>query len=291
MMKKRLPIFQSSHGRQQYLAAYEAMFKLWTVPYDSVDVKTSFGSTHINITGPGHGSPLFLLQGAGLSSMSWYANVSGLSASHRVYAVDTIGDAGKSIAKRLIEKRSDYAQWLREVFDGLNMEKAFLMGHSHGGWLTLNMALHYPDRLRAIVLLAPAASIYPLGLIPKLIMYLGAMKIRPPARSMFKKMAPKGIVYEEAFIQLMEVVTKQCVPAMLFPDVYTDDELKQIEPPVLLLIGALEKIYNLKKAIERAERLIPKLTSEIIPNAGHTLMMDQPDIINRRVLDFLGLHE
>jgi hypothetical protein len=32
-----------------------------------------------------------------LSSTAWFANIAELSANHRVYAVDAIGDAGKSI--------------------------------------------------------------------------------------------------------------------------------------------------------------------------------------------------
>ncbi|MBT8369290.1 MAG: alpha/beta hydrolase [Deltaproteobacteria bacterium] len=52
----------------------------------------------------------------------------------------------------------------------------------------------------------------------------------------------------------------------MFPTVYTDEELKQIEMPALLLIGAGDEIYNPKKATDRAQRLMPDLTAEIIPN-------------------------
>ena len=114
------------------------------------------------------------------------------------------------------------------------------------------------------------------------------LKIRLPARSMFKMLASKGVVFEEKFIHLMEMVTKYCLPATMFPTVYTDEELKQIEMPTLLLIGAGEKIYNPRKAIERARRLMPNLTYEIILNAGHTLNMEQPEIINARILEFLS---
>ena len=37
-MKKRLPIFATADDRAKYLAAYEAMFTLWTVPHDAIDV-------------------------------------------------------------------------------------------------------------------------------------------------------------------------------------------------------------------------------------------------------------
>jgi pimeloyl-ACP methyl ester carboxylesterase len=143
------------------MAAYEAMLGLWTVPYESVEVETTFGSTLINVTGPVDGPQLVLLHGAGLSSTAWFANIAGFSTKHRVYAVDVIGDAGKSIAEQLLEKRIDYAQWLREVLDTLNIEKCYLLGHSYGGWLTLNMALAYPERLSKIITVSRPQCIRP----------------------------------------------------------------------------------------------------------------------------------
>jgi len=290
-MKKKLPIFNTPENRAKYLAAYEAMFSLWQVPHDAIDVKTSYGSTHINASGPEDGYPLVLLHGAGLSSTVWFANIAALSAHHRVYAVDVIGDAGKSVAERLLDRRTDYAKWLNEVFDGLNIERGDLLGHSYGGWLTLNMALAYPQRLRKIVLLAPAASYRPLGLITKLLFFLGEFRIHPPARSILKVSAAKQTVLEEAFVHLMEEVTRYCRSAIMYPTVFTDAELKQIDLPALLLIGAGEKIYNPRKVIARAQRLLPDLTAEIIPDAGHLLIMDQPEIINARILKFLSTGE
>jgi pimeloyl-ACP methyl ester carboxylesterase len=286
-MKKKLPIFTTSDGRAKYMVAYESMFSLWKVPYDSIEVRTTYGSTHINVSGPGDGYPLVLLHAAGLSSTAWFANIAELSANQRVYAVDVIGDAGKSVADRLMLRRTDYAQWLREVFDELNIESGFLLGHSYGGWLTLNMALAYQERLQKIVLLAPAASIYPMNLLTNLGLRL-PFKIRPPARFVFKMIASKGTVFEETFIHFMEMVTRYCVPATMFPTVYSEEELRQVELPALLLIGAGEKIYNPKKALRRAQRLMPNLTAEIIPNVGHTLTMEKPEIINSRILEFLS---
>ena len=151
------------------------------------------------------------------------------------------------------------------------------------------MALAYPERLRKIVLLAPAASFRPLGFMTKLILHLAEFKIHPPVKSFLQVAAAKGTVLEETFIHHMEEVTRYCRTATsVWPTVYTDAELKQIELPALLLIGAGEKIYNPRKAIDRAQRWIPHLRAEIIPNAGHLLIMDQPEIINARILEFLS---
>lgn len=287
-MRKKLPIFTTAEGRAQYLAAYEDMLSLWKVPHDAIEVKTGYGSTHINVSGPLDGDPLVLLHAAGLSSTVWFANIEALSTHRRVYAVDVIGDAGKSVADRLLDKRADYANWLKGVLDELDIERCDLLGHSYGGWLTLNMALAYPKRLRKIILLAPAASLRPLGFITKLILYLGEFKIHPPARSMLKAASAKGTMIEQTFIRLMEEVTRYCSPATMYPTVFSDQELKRIELPSLLLIGAMDKIYNPNKAIKRAQRWMPVLTAEIISNAGHLLIMDQPEIINARILKFLA---
>jgi len=287
-MKKKLPIFSTPENRAKYLTAYEAMFSLWKVSYDPIDINTSYGSTHINVSGPVDGHPLVLLHAAGLSSTVWFASIASLSARHRVYAVDVIGDAGKSVADRVMGRRTDYAHWLRELFDGLHIEKCNLLGHSYGGWLTLNMAMAYPDRLHKIVLLAPAASFRPLGFITKLILYLSEFNIHPPARSMLKAIAAKDTVLEEPFIHLMEMVNRYCSPATMYPTVYTDLELKQIDHPALLLIGSEEKIYNPQSAIERAQRWMPYLSAEVVPDAGHLLILDRPNIINKRILKFLN---
>jgi pimeloyl-ACP methyl ester carboxylesterase len=287
-MKKKLPIFSTPENRAKYLTAYEAMFSLWKVSYDPIDINTSYGSTHINVSGPVDGHPLVLLHAAGLSSTVWFASIASLSARHRVYAVDVIGDAGKSVADRVMRRRTDYAHWLRELFDGLHIEKCNLLGHSYGGWLTLNMAMAYPDRLHKIVLLAPAASFRPLGFITKLILYLSEFKIHPPTRSMLKAIAAKDTVLEEPFIHLMEMVNRYCSPATMYPNVYTDLELKQIDHPALLLIGSEEKIYNPQSAIERAQRWMPDLSAEVVPDAGHLLILDRPNIINKRILKFLN---
>ena len=184
-------------------------------------------------------------------------------------------------------KGKDYAQWLKEVLDRLNIDKCCLLGHSYGGWLTLNMALAFPEQVQKIVLLAPAASFYPLSLMTKLVLHLGKFKIGPPARSFLQAIAAKGTVLEETFIQLMEMVTRYCSPATMFPTVFTDDELKQIDLPVLLLIGSKEKIYQPQKVIERAKRCLPDVTAEIIPEVGHLLILDKPEFINKRILKFL----
>jgi len=64
-------------------------------------------------------------------------------------------------------------------------------------------------------------------------------------------------VVEATFIHLMEVVMQYYSHATMYPTVYTDEQLKRIDHPALLLIGSEDKI----KAIRRAQRWIPDLTA------------------------------
>ncbi|HUL62238.1 MAG TPA: alpha/beta hydrolase, partial [Methanocella sp.] len=57
---------------------------------------------------------------------------------------------------------------------------------------------------------------------------------------------------------------------------------------VLLLVGDQERVLDPARALERARRLVPGVEAEIVPDAGHALPIDQPTIVNERLLKFFG---
>ena len=84
---------------------------------ESADLSSPFGTTHVNICGPRDGEPLVLLHGGGSTSTVWFANAGELSRTHRVYAVDTIGEAGRSVSDgRPVDSLAGFMEWL----DGLS---------------------------------------------------------------------------------------------------------------------------------------------------------------------------
>jgi pimeloyl-ACP methyl ester carboxylesterase len=58
--------------------------------------------------------------------------------------------------------------------------------------------------------------------------------------------------------------------------------------PVLVLIGDKERVLDPVRAVERARRRVPGVEAEIIPGAGHALPIDQPEIVNARLLEFFN---
>jgi pimeloyl-ACP methyl ester carboxylesterase len=67
----------------------------------------------------------------------------------------------------------------------------------------------------------------------------------------------------------------------------SDNELRSLHMPVLLLFGDGEVIYNSAQAFDRARRLIPHCEGELIPHCRHDMGFSQSRIVDARVLDFL----
>lgn len=280
-------MFRTPQGQARYFAAYEATLALWPVPVESIDVPTRFGLTHLHICGPQAAPPLLLLPGQAISSTMWYPNIEALSSAHRVYALDIPGDMGKSLQSRRFVKPTDFADWLTDLFDALQLEQAHVAGLSYGGFIALRFALSAPQRVIKLVLMAPASL----------------LSIRP---SFFLRMAsvflPAFILSREAKQQvLLGAYTPNAAPvigqmltstdfrySMYLPPNHTDEELKQVKAPTLLLLGDQEVIYNAGAALKRAATFIPNLQTRLIPGAGHALNFDQPEMVNQSILEFLA---
>jgi len=50
-MSSQLSSFKSSKGEAEYVSAYDAVLKLWPVPFEENDVMTRFGTTHVIASG------------------------------------------------------------------------------------------------------------------------------------------------------------------------------------------------------------------------------------------------
>jgi pimeloyl-ACP methyl ester carboxylesterase len=149
--------FVNADAEQAFRNAYDALCQQrWPTPPQQRNVETRFGATHV-FHWPGTGTPIVLLHGSGATSIMWHKAIKGL-AGHQLYAVDTIGEPGRSLQRAPIRDPQDLASWLDEVLAGLELDHVHLVGASYGGWLALNQALRSPKRLATISLVEPVAS-------------------------------------------------------------------------------------------------------------------------------------
>ncbi|KGE16840.1 alpha/beta fold hydrolase [Paenibacillus wynnii] len=284
---------------QDYYDSYAACLSLWPVPLKTMNVSTTYGETHVIISGSENKPPLILLHGLGFSSTMWYPNIEGLSAEFCTYCIDIIGDANKSLSSRKPTDRREYSQWLLEVIKGLHLEKPNIAGLSYGGFISLNFAYHFPEYVNKVILLCPAATFKPFRLqfflrIFSLLLFSKGKVLQKFMNWMFGgryHLDPLFIQQFEAGINLrraLKIKGKKRKLGSSWPSVLPNDELQEIKPSVLLLVGDKEAIYDPRKVLARATKYIPRIQAVLIPNVGHGMSMEQPELINTYIMNFLN---
>jgi len=157
-MRPISPIFKSAKAEKRMLAVYDEAMKLWPIPYEERDVYTPYGSTHVIISGRNDAPPLILLHCALMTSAIWSPIIEVLSRNYRTYAIDVIGDVGKTVPSNPPTTERDFANWLVTVYEKLNIEKANILAWSFGGFVATNFSIYEPNRVIKLGLLAPFAT-------------------------------------------------------------------------------------------------------------------------------------
>ena len=286
-------VFKSSEGEALYRSAYDAALQLWSAPHESIFVPTRFGRTHVIASGIAQGKPIVFLHGVLAGGTMWFPQANVLSEEYRIYAVDVLGDVNLSVPTTLPKTRVETAEWLTAVFDGLGIKQATVVGISLGGFLAINLALYAPQRVSRFVILDPAASLAPYSLsfmlrtIPNA---FAAIFSDHPMDSIVKWAAANGKIVEQAtpIMRQMDIALKHGrMRLKTLPTVFRDDELRRLQTPMLLLLGERSVIYDPQAAVNRAKRLIKGVRAEFIPESGHLLTFEQPELVTNRIREFL----
>jgi pimeloyl-ACP methyl ester carboxylesterase len=252
--------------------------------------------THVIASGPEDGEPLILLHAYFATATSWYRAAGALSEHYRVYAVDILGDVGRSRPIRPIASLDDFAQWFLELVDGLGVSRVHVVGNSVGGFIAAYVAMTLKERVSRLVLIAPAATIHSMPafythmFIPKML-YIVAPWMPGRERSMDRAVdwMNAGLPSDAPWDALFRLALTHGTGAnRVFPRVYSPEEFAQIEAPTLLIVGDHERIYAPAAAIEAAKRLMPAIVTELVPGAHHIAAIAQPERVSARILEFLA---
>jgi pimeloyl-ACP methyl ester carboxylesterase len=104
----------------------------------------------------GNGPDLILVHGLLGSAACWEPCFEQLAAQSTVYAVDALGMGGSDRVEGLDVSLEATAGRLVSLMDAVGVERADLIGTSHGGAVVLMLAALYPERVRSMILHAPA---------------------------------------------------------------------------------------------------------------------------------------
>lgn len=104
----------------------------------------------------GEGPDLILVHGLLGSAAAWEPSMGQLALDSTVYAIDAIGIGRSDRVPHLDISLQATARRLVAFMDACEIEAADLVGTSHGGAVVLMLAALYPERVRSVVLHAPA---------------------------------------------------------------------------------------------------------------------------------------
>jgi pimeloyl-ACP methyl ester carboxylesterase len=282
-------IYKTPRIRERLLAIYDAKMALWPVPYEDVFVDTTYGRVHVVVSGPEGAPPMVLLHASGVASWSWRHNVEGLSRAHRVFAIDLIGDAGRSELDdwdhRLRSGRDQGALYL-QLLDALSIARCSVVGASEGGFIATNLALHAPDRVDAMVLLGPMGYAGAIGAIARIVL-AQLVPLRRVHDATFRWAFSDSPALLEEFGEWFRLVMKGIRPAKVAPLPFSASVRRRIAVPTLFVFGARDNLVGDPERAQRRVRDIADVRCAVV-DAGHLMAAERPEEVNRLVLDFVA---
>ncbi|MES2057179.1 MAG: alpha/beta hydrolase [Pseudomonadota bacterium] len=261
---------------------------------------------HYLESGPANAPPLLLIHGFGDNSFSWDGWTKVLAKNHRVIAIDLPGH-GLTTSPIDFPASADHYADLVDAFAGAIGLKSFAVaGNSMGGGVSWQLALRHPARVSALILVDaagwPTQSLNknpPLAF--RVMQYklgrdlLASIDNLPLIREGLKKDVVDQSVLTEPFIQRWADVQRMPGHRQILMSLRpgslaaSKETLAAIKAPTLILWGRQDQLIEVGAAYRFADA-IPGSKMIIYPDAGHLLMVDQPDRSALDVATFLAAH-
>jgi 3-oxoadipate enol-lactonase len=250
----------------------------------------------LSYTEAGQGTPVVLLHGFPLSGVIWHEQQRRLGERYRVIAPDLRGH-GRSPAPSGVYDMDLMARDVLALLDSLAIDKAVIMGHSMGGYVTLAAWRRAPERFLALGLIASQAGAdteesrkgrYQLA------EKVAAEGSKAVAEVMIPKLFAATLPAEAPIVEQVRQMILNTQPAGIIgtlkgmavrPDSST--LLPNLRIPVLLLTGDKDQIIPPEKAKAMAAANGTAVLTTVA-NAGHMPMLEQPEATTTAISTFLS---
>ena len=255
-------------------------------------ITTDQGSLHYEVYG--RGSPVILLHGYQGSWGLWHRTMTNLGSSYRTYALDFWG-FGESGDKRASYAIKDFVSLVNQFMEQMGIARAPLVGHSMGGTVSLMAAIQYPERVQKVAVIASPITGSSLFIFPKLFGYGWFGRLAYQNLWIYKRLyhllAP---LYssDPGWPEIMDRDVSRTTLEAFFISIgslrKTDlrPVLKHIEVPVLGMYGDKDIVVHPLQWIP-LQKGLPEAVIERFPDAGHFIMLDNPDEFIIRLRNFL----
>jgi 3-oxoadipate enol-lactonase len=243
----------------------------------------------------GSGEPILLIMGLSFTLDMWFRLTPALSKRYRLVLFDNRG-VGRSDTPRGPYSIRQMADDAVAVMEAAGVSSAHVMGASMGGMIAQELALRYPERVRALLLGCTSGGALGSKLphIRRFPMGIGSAKTFEEREWLFSPMlyadsTPKERISEDIQVR-SRYPQRQAGFLSQFAAILTWSSyhrLHQVQAPTLVMHGDEDRLVPMENGL-RVARRIPQAQFVKVPGAGHVLSTDQPEIVDDEVLRFLS---
>lgn len=247
------------------------------------------------------GGPLLLANGVAMTMASWQPISDRLEKDHRVLRCDLRGQL--TSPGRPPHDIADHAIDLVELLDSCGLDGVHVLATSFGAAVSAILAVRYPKRVRSLALVA-ATSGFDEGMGVEIDRWRAACleSLAGPDRGhLIDVLDP--VVYSPAYLRMNAAersLRRDQVSAL--PDSWFEGladlltsaawatvevDLATIECPTLVVAAELDGFIPLDRTRALADA-IPNSRFEVMPGAGHAVVVEQPEELTELYLDFLS---
>lgn len=240
----------------------------------------------------GSGEPVILMHPRTGHSDIWQYTLTALAeAGYRGIAVDSPG-WGKSTV-RAGQDIVPVADTLDALFDHLQLDKVHLVGTAMGGYVVLDYAAWQPERIRSLVIAASGLGLEndPEGDAFRAIAEIPVLDNQPAeVREMspsYRGMNPEGV---KRWLEIHDDSEQEGAvrPPLRTPN--TPVKVAAIKVPTFVIAGGTDLTTPSGAIRLWSKHLTVPYEFLVLPEAGHVLVWEQPDVFNKALIAFLRKH-
>ncbi|RJP57697.1 MAG: alpha/beta hydrolase [Ignavibacteriales bacterium] len=278
-------------------------------PYEVHKVNLDDGRTIAFVDEGESEEVIIFVHGLGSYLPAWKKNIEELKNNYRTIAIDLPG-YGKSSKEPHEGTPEFYADVIFNFMKKLNIEKANIAGHSMGGQAAITMAIKYPQQVKRLILVAPAGiESFTEGQKEwfREVMTVQGVKLTPVNQlranvySNFYNMPDDAefMITDRIALREAEQFDNYCYAVVQSVNGMVDQPvvnlLDRITQPTLIVFGENDNLIPnpylnpgyTSEVAQKGKELIPNSELVMIPECGHFLQFEKPEVFNDAVKNFL----
>ena len=264
-------VWKSEAGRARLEEWYTRFASRIPVPVASHEVATRHGKGHVLIGGPEGAPTIVCLHAMRTGAAHLLSEFGPLMERFRLVAPDQPGQSVRGPQVKLPLTDLAYADWLRDVLDALHLQRPHLVGVSWGGFVARQFASASPDRVHSLSLLVPAGIVNGStwrGL-TRMAWPMVRYRLSPTDEHARQLLEPLVTTPDEHWIRFMADSMQDMVFDMRIPPLASDDDLRRLTMPTLVLGGDDDISFPGEPMVARMRALVPGVDAEVVRGCKH----------------------